>query len=384
MGLKKCFYLDYRKEARIQSLYGHNESHFLHVSRRKVLNSKKSFLILALIFYITASCLAAADPGVFDLSQAKKIGVGFSIKKHAFTGPLNPCDAYALEMRFSPMTRQQFDALTNAYGGSGFVPYSETARYELSDFQPPVIQALIGFRFPPIIEEGYASLKRDAAEFNLDSDICTQANCYSTVWEVVRAKPFKTVKDKGVFCLFWEGEYVFNETICKAEYGKVITPDSLRAGDVVMFFDRTSEKYRSLMHAAVFIDNGLYFEKTDSDGDVAWRFVYYSDMATKLKKLTESGNLEVEFRRFNGTFPHPKDAFSLIPNSKDIPKKYWGKLIMADQPGLGGRSRPSPYKIGEVEILIDPQLGRGVISPRSPYRSSFKELPWIEKSNGNK
>lgn len=344
------------------------------------MNFKRHLLILALLLFITGSCQAATDPGVFELSQAKKIGVGFTVKAHAFTGPSDPNDAYALEIRFSPMTRQQFNALTEAYGGSGFVPYSAGARYELSDFQPPVIQALIGLRFPPILEEGYASLKKNAAEFNLDSTICTQANCYSTVWEIVRAKPFKTSQDKGIFCLFWEGEYIFNETICKAEYGKVIAPASLRPGDVVLFFDRINAEYRSLMHAAVFIDNGLYFEKTDSDGDVAWRFVYYSDMANKLQKLTESGNLEVEFRRFNGTFPHPKAAFSLIPDSKDVPKKYWGKLIMADQPGLGGRSRPAPYKIGEVEILIDPQLGRGIISPKSPYRSSFKELPWKDKS----
>ncbi|MFZ2956704.1 MAG: hypothetical protein WA705_07420 [Candidatus Ozemobacteraceae bacterium] len=337
-------------------------------------------LILVGIVVTISSAWAATDPGVFDLSVAKKLGVDFTVKKLEFTGPSDPRDSYALEIRFSPMTKAQFDGLTKAYGGSGFVPYSSSARYELSDFQPPVIQALIGFRFPPIMEEGYQSLKDDAAEYNLDSDICTQSNCYSTVWEVARAKPFKTRKDKGVFCLFWEGEYIFNETICKPEYGKVIATDSLRAGDAVLFFDRTSPEYRSLMHAAIFIDKGIYFEKTDSDGDVAWRFVYYSDMAAKLQKLTESGNLEVEFRRFNGTFQHPAKAFSVIPDSADVPKKYWGKLIMADQPGLGGRSRPAPYQIGEVEILIDPQLGRGIISPASPYRSSFKELPWKGKS----
>ncbi|MFZ2956210.1 MAG: hypothetical protein WA705_04915 [Candidatus Ozemobacteraceae bacterium] len=344
------------------------------------MNSRRFLLILAVMMFITGSSMAATDPGVFDLSQAKKLGVDFTVKKHEFTGPSNPSDSYALEIRFSPMTKVQFDGLTKAYGGSGFVPFSEKARYELSDFQPPVVQALIGFRFPPIIEEGYKSLKDTAEEFNLDSTICTQSNCYSTVWEVVRAKPFKTPKDKGVFCLFWEGEYVFNETICKAQYGTVIATDSLRAGDVVMFFDRTNDEYRSLMHAAVFVDKGLYFEKTDSDGDVAWRFVYYSDMASKLKELTQSGNLEVEFRRFNGTFPHPAKAFSVMPSTKDMPKKYWGKLIMADQPGLGGRSRPAPYRIEEVEIIIDPQLGRGIISPKSPYRSSFKELPWKNKT----
>jgi len=338
--------------------------------------SKLRLLALVLMVSLAGGSFAATDPGAFDLSWAKKLGINYTILKREFTGPSNPCDAYALEIRFAPMTKDQFDGLTKAYGGSGFVPYSPKARYELSDFLPPVVQALIGFRFPPVIEEGYPALKRQAEEYNLDSTICLQANCYSTVWELVRAKPFKTPKDKGVFCLFWEGEYVFNETICKPEYGKVISPDSLQAGDVVLFFDRINDEYRSLMHAAMFVDKGLYFEKTDSDGDVAWRLVYFSDMESKLRQLTQSGKLEIEFRRFNGTFPHPAKAFSVIPGDKDIPKKYWGKLIMADQPGLGGRSRPAPYRVEDVEIVIDPQLGRGIISPKSPFRPLFKELPW--------
>ncbi|MBF0409125.1 MAG: hypothetical protein HQM10_17385 [Candidatus Riflebacteria bacterium] len=345
------------------------------------MNLKKSLVILALMLFFAGSSYAATDPGAFELSQAKKLGVNFTVKKLEFSGPSNPADAYALEIRFSPMTKVQFDALTKAYGGTGFVPYSSSARYELSDFQPPLVQALIGFRFPPIIEEGYKSLKEQAEEFNLDSTICTQSNCYSTVWELVRAKRFKSPKDKGTFCLFWEGEYAFNEKICQAEYGKVITPDSLQPGDAVMFFDRINEEYRSLMHAAVFVDKGLYFEKTDSYDEYAWRFVYYSDMYNKLQKLTESGKLEVEFRRFNGTFPHPTKAFSVMASTDDMPKKYWGKLIMADQPGLGGRSRPAPYRAEDVEIVIDPQLGRGIISPSSPYRKNFKELPW-KKATG--
>lgn len=343
-------------------------------------NSIRNLLVLTLMLVLSCSVWAAKDPGVFDLSEAKKLGAEFTVKKLEFTGPSDPADAYALEIRFSPMSREQFDGLMKAYGGPGLVPYSSKARYELSDFLPPVVQALIGFRFPAMIEKNIKWVKKLLEDVDGESSIYTQSNCYSTVWEVVRSQPFKSPADKGVFCLFWEGEYVFNEEICKEKYGKVIGADDLRSGDVVLFFNRINDEYRSLMHAAIFVDKGLYFEKTDSFDEYAWRFVFYADMSNKLQKLADPGKMEVEFRRFNGTFPHPAKVFSVIPDSKDIPKKDWGKLIMADQPGLGGKSCPAPYRIGEVEIIIDQQLGRGIISPKSPYRANFKELPWKAKA----
>lgn len=348
------------------------------------MNYKACLSVLALLLLIAVSSPGATDPRVFELTGAKKVAARFSVEKHCFSGPSDPRDSYALEISFAPLSRQQFDSLTRTYGGSGFVPYSAEARYELSDFLPPMVQALIGLRFPPIVEEGYPALKESAEEFNLDSTICTQANCYSTVWEIVRARRFKTRNDKKNFCLFWEGELIFNEIICRPEFGRIIAADELQAGDAVLFFDRIHDDYRRLMHAAIFIDKGLYFEKTDSDGESAWRLVYFSDMQSKLQELTDSGKLETEFRRFNGTFPHPGKIFSVMPDSAEIPRKYWGKLIMADQPGLGGRSRPAPYMIGEVEIVIDQQLGRGIISPQAQYRSSFKELRWQNRSRGKK
>ncbi len=74
-------------------------------------------------------------------------------------------------------------------------------------------------------------------------------------------------------------------------------PARMRYGDVILYsiYDEAAGDWL-LQHAAVYIDKDIYFEKTDSSRNDAYRLVAASEVEAKMKSLFGNG-LRVEFRR---------------------------------------------------------------------------------------
>lgn len=343
------------------------------------MRSRRLALLTALLVVCSLGCGASrllAASGV-ELTMARAAGVSYEVARRPFAGPSDPRDAYVLDVTFAPMTRSQFDALTAAYGGTGLVPWHEGERYSLADFLPPKMQALLGLRFEVVTEREVPWVRESFYEYSGESSIYTCSNCYCTVWEVARGKRLADAADRDTFCLFWVGEQAMSALLTDPAYGTVVDEAELRPGDVALFFEG-HDGWRNLLHAAVYLDSGLYFEKTDTYDEYAWRLAAFEDMKAKLGEACSEGpeKLVVEYRRLNGTFPHPRDAFGVGPEDPDVPAEDRGQIVIGIQSGLGGRDVPGVYRIGEVDVVVDGDTGRCVLDPRSPLLRSFKSLEY--------
>jgi len=342
-----------------------------------------SFAVGILVCSFPAPSDAATDPRIVDLTVARQAGVAYDVSYRSFTGPSDPRDARMLDLVFAPMTREQFDTLTTAYGGTGFVPYVECQRYDLTAFLPPKMQALVGHRLEAIVEPDVEWVRNLLYDVSGVTSIHTCSNCYCTVWELLRNERPGDPSDGETFHLFWNSEHVMSGELTSDERSRTLGVDELRFGDVVLFFERVTETYRRLLHAAMFIDQGVYFEKTDTLAQYAWRLVSFTDMERKLRSRCEQGPeaLDIEFRRYRGPVPDPIETFSVLatpasPFADAIPRPEQGFIIIADEPGFGGRPIPGAYRIAKIAILVDPSTGMGVLDHRSTLRPFFVPLSY--------
>jgi hypothetical protein len=159
--------------------------------------------------------------------------------------------------RFSSLSRRQFEHLKAAYGGGrSRLIYSPSRTYSLSDFLPPFAKATLNTNFLPelVISSGSARV--------------LTSNCWGTVYEFSRGAD-------DAFSVFmspsWANEveeFVTNGAGNYPEVSGDIDPNTFTGhfGDILLIY-----KGQTLAHAAVYIDRGLWFEKTGTTSNMAYR-----------------------------------------------------------------------------------------------------------------
>lgn len=241
----------------------------------------------------------------------------------------------ALQVTFGKINEDKYNALMGLYGGAGYVPFEESRNYEIIDFLPPLLQALESNVFLYHQEEVSKINEGRTGAFGtdnapVDSMVTTSVNCWGTVYEIARFKSFDKAKAlvPEEFMIFYtdrfQAEAVLKADTYSEKIGKTVSlaagaslvdadkkVSGVDTGDVLIVttevkFDNGDIK-KLIEHAAVYIDAGLYFEKTNAGEREPYRLSLLQDVAGN---YVSKRNTELEFRRFNReVLPHPVTVF---------------------------------------------------------------------------
>ncbi|MFH1808340.1 MAG: LysM peptidoglycan-binding domain-containing protein [Pseudomonadota bacterium] len=286
---------------------------------------------------------------------------------------LNTVDA-----RLGTLSREQFDAVHAQLGGRSGVTYDAGRDYRVVDFLPPALQALLhkDLEIPEpveimgtkklvqnLIEQGGMLIGDDPEGANLDVNLTM--NCHATAWEAARAYQGTS----GSVAVFY-GEMITMDGLCQdpklfdkvgevdAAHIKDLTRLDLKPGDLVQFHEVSDwARMTMLLHTAVYVGGGLFFEKPNTEGpekadparyiqqdETPFRLATLDDMVAPLSDAVE-GKFRVEVLRPRVSLEDPGIAFA---SSVAEPVTQWAgkkgrqlgvELVSEFEQGMGGGIR---------------------------------------------
>lgn len=311
--------------------------------------------------------------------------------------------AFSTRITFGPMTAAQFESLRNSFGGLSAVQYDPARKsWDLADFLPPLLQALDGRRFAHRAMD-YNELPADnplrpVLEANrIQPYLMMQTNCHATAYEAARsivageALPRFTVFILGSISAMdvygLGGGYPEKPDFSIVPVEKAAERNAgRRLGDIVVL----APEYGAPLHSAVWLDDDLYFEKTDSLDGSPYRLITYADMMSVRGLALAMGN---EFRpgglRFvrldpakargaaellAGTASLPRPAFNIpgrrlsdLGFPKEIEKDHF--ISMFDK--MGGGNDPALCLLRTLQVASGPS-GRGALPAEAFSDGYFK------------
>jgi hypothetical protein len=239
------------------------------------------------------------------------------------------------EAVFGALTQRQFDDVHAALGGRSTVRFDPARSYRLQDFLPPALQALVGKDLEIPAAVALKGTKKIAAEdyyFPRDDDhrVGLTLNCHAAAWEAMRA--YQGPVDSVAVCY---GEMVvmdgavqdaaafeLRHEVPAAEIDGLLALD-LRPGDLVQLHGTPDMASAStnLMHSAVYVGGGLFFEKPNTEGpeladpanyvdqdETPLRLATLADMVQPVREAMD-GKIRVEVRRPVAALPDAAAVF---------------------------------------------------------------------------
>jgi hypothetical protein len=228
-----------------------------------------------------------------------------------------------VEMRFGKLDGGTFDRLKQAFGGLSEVPFDPQREYSVEDFLPPALQALVNQDLEPPGGVRLPGTSRLAADemlrpLDVDKEIDLTTNCHGTAYEAARAYQGAT----GDVALFF-GEAQSMEGITLDRCDRVadlaatevvdIAKLDLKPGDIVQFHqgEDTSDDYATLLHTAVYVGGGLFFEKPNTEmkgEDSPYRLATGETMANPVNEFSD-GDFHARVMRPKQGFEPATEAF---------------------------------------------------------------------------
>lgn len=284
----------------------------------------------------------------------------------------------ALDVQFGKLTPPQFDALRAEFGGLSQVKYDTAREYSAIDFLPPTLQALVNRDLdtgPTITIKGTKKLN-DAMgnEGRGDLQIGSTPNCHGTAWEVMRA--YQGQPSTHVNLLYGDAQLVGPEYEDAAKFTPVGTAQagktseflaSLKPGDVVAFKRGEYE----LLHSAVYVGGGLFFEKPNTESDEydesPYRLVTLDQAIAPIQEYAGEAPV-VSALRPKQPLPSGLEAFTTGEDAQNF-EAWAGKkgqavgkpLVREFEVSLGGGIRGLHFNAAEVRRVELGADGRGVI-----------------------
>lgn len=306
------------------------------------------------------------------------------IELDALEGASSEHSSHLLEVQLGLLTRDQYESVRAAYKSVAPVEYDPARSYLLTDFLAPVIQALEGLRFVKQSEK-HAALSRIPAGLALDPTVRVASNCWTTAYEVAR-NPTDRVElfyVEGVDIERVLRDDIFGSDVKTLEGAALIDPaaagaaernSGLEPGDMLLLYVSPYPGVWELAHAATFIDDDLYFEKTGPKSPYAYRLVSYRDLVSAMPIYGRDNGFtktRLHFRRFNGKpLPAPSQAFSLtglerVPGqfrwaiSSGVPEDLRSSLALAVQ---GPMTSPMAYLYRILPVSLVRERGRYTVA----------------------
>ncbi|MBL8921450.1 MAG: hypothetical protein JNJ54_21500 [Myxococcaceae bacterium] len=290
----------------------------------------------------------------------------------------NPLMTKTLDVQFGRLSQPQFEALKTEFGGASQVKFDPNREYVAIDFLPPSLQALVNRD----IDAGPAKSIKGTSRLNDamgnegrgDLEIHSAPNCHGTAWEMMRA--YQGQPSAHVSLLYGDAQLVgphyedpaMFTTVGAAESGK--TPaflKDLKPGDVLAFKRGDSE----LLHSAVYVGGGLFFEKPNTESDAYEESPYrLVTLEQALAPITDYAGEppSIVGLRPKGVLPPGIEAFSTGDDAQKL--EAWaakkgqtiGKpLVREFEVGMGGGIRGLHFNAVETARVDIGADGRGVI-----------------------
>lgn len=297
-------------------------------------------------------------------------------------------DRYLLSVGIGRVNAQQFAKLKALYGGLSAVSYDSQRNYNLIDFLPPAIQATVNKTFT---QTGISGLALGDVETSDEvreelwgiqkNGVNFFTNCWGTTTEVLRS--LRARGPKNPFTLAWPARWTADDHFRNEKYSSTINESSIQFGDVLTVSQKTGEDVM-LQHTAFVINKALVFEKTDTMDDDPYRLSLRADVLSKYKEVFK-GEEVFQYRRFSvdkeiiptETAVNPAEYFSpaaLKVLRETLPQVPVNNLTFGCETGLGGGCDPTANEIRVIDIVIDPQTGRGVLNGDAEVLKHFRPL----------
>lgn len=321
-------------------------------------------------------------------------GVPLTGQLERFEGMKTWIDAAAhvtTEATFGKLDAGQFQAVHAALGGRSQVGFDPARTYRLTDFLPPTIQALVNVDLeipPPQPVKGAAHIGELMSQ-GQEKSIGLTSNCHGAAWEAMRAyqAPQATL---DVFygemitmdgLVHDEARFARVAELSAAEVGQLTKLD-LRPGDLVQFYD-TNEWARMtmLLHSAVYVGGGLFFEKPNTEGhevsnpdtyleqeETPYRLATLENMVKPVSTAVD-GKIRVEVLRAQAPLAPGNEAFETgleADYAKLAAKKgttLGVELVSEFEQGMGGNLRADYASAAVTMPLVIDADGRGRLAP---------------------
>jgi hypothetical protein len=332
-----------------------------------------------------SSAIGTTSPTPINLSRIPRGITAFALST-PIDGIADPLLRNHLSFKLGRLTLSQFTQIKETYSGwSGaakskaiFLPERE---YELIDFLPVAMQALVGKRFEERTIDVPADVSpprsiRDPFSINLSS------NCWTTAYEIQRhaSDAFvafyvapnqirKVLEDNSVSDvvkslnqteLALENSQLRNQSIKPGDTLYIYGPGALLQTDASAIAASKEE----LLHVAIFLDDDVYFEKSAKESQSAYRIASFSDIRKKYsdKSTGSTEQYRYVFRRFGkAELKHPAEEFSMAvspPYDKVMASDDFKRnTIMALEQGNFSTFTESFSAIKSFPIAIDPTTG---------------------------
>lgn len=286
-----------------------------------------------------AAC-AVPNRTKFDLQRSGNIE--YKVCEKRFTNEPNSQFTVHYDIFFPNVTQENYSKLAKAYGDArGYDPSRK--RYSLTEFLPPSIEVLNGMSFriqrpsvPPEVEFGLRSLHPKGAW----TEVFVQTNCWSTVYSILSARNSRypmffaeSEQLKGVFDnpAYFDRLPIPSEAVSSFDENRQIEQaKQLLPMDVLLITVAGTIK-----HAALYVDKNLYFEKTGTGGNFAYRLIPFS----VIQEMYPESDQKIAFYRLKqgAVLPHPSALFSLTAQFGNHFGKH-GSEISAFRYPLAGKN----------------------------------------------
>jgi hypothetical protein len=284
-----------------------------------------------------------------------------------------------VDVSFGKLSRPQFDALKAEFGNKSSVPFDANREYTAVDFLPPALQGLVNRDLDTGHNVSIPGTKKLAEHMMMGElvEIGSTPNCHGTAWEMMRA--YLGGASTHVQLAYGDAQLATDHysdkftTLASAKPGEKLDTSKLQPGDVVSFARHDKEfGDMELLHSAVYVGGGLYFEKPDTESDqyseTPYRLVTLDQVTAPIAEFL-SEQPSVTARRPKAALAPPSEAFGsasdetgklealLNKRGETIGKQLTTELIV----GMGGGIRGMAFNaIVTKRVEID-ATGRGAI-----------------------
>ena len=180
-----------------------------------------------------------------------------------------PIWSSSLGFQFGRLTASQWQHLARIYGAwhhpQNVTPYQSERHYHLMDFLPPLVQALNRHQFAqeetPWAHHVLPNLRQTLQPERRPNPVILAANCWGTLYEILRlaAQP-----QPQAFTVFTTAGEPIHSVLAQTSTPVVGVP---QPGDIVLIsYFNARENREYLHHAALVVDQDLFFEKAGAGG----------------------------------------------------------------------------------------------------------------------
>lgn len=289
-----------------------------------------------------------------------------------------------LEVRFGQIDRATFDRLHATFGGLSRVPYAPARSYDLVDFLPPAVQALVNqdveLPAPKVIPNSAQWLSLfEAPDPTLpDVELSPTTNCHGAAHAIARA--YQGVDDT---LEVYFGDADPAQWVAADHFSTVHTLDpghsdglsqlELQPGDLVQFHRPFGVD--TLLHSAVHVGGGVFFEKPNTElehEDSPYR-LGDAEMITRPVADHAGADPRITVLRPRGELPPGREIFGALKEEVAAWEAEHGQPLGADLVTVllkgrgGGMDGMGVHPISRFGLEIGPD-GRGRPSPVAPPR----------------